>query len=108
MAREPLPPDLERVGDDLVAAASRDVATRRHRRGLAARTVGTLVAAVLSGALLLPAALGPSMRNPLLARTDALEAVPAQPTACDLPGGRVTLPACTPGDPMRIGRPRRW
>jgi hypothetical protein len=108
MAPPPLPPDLERVGDEIVAAAARDLAARRHRRGLAARTAGTVIAAVLAGAVLLPAALGPSTRGPLLARTAPLGFVPAQPTACDQPGGRVTLPACLASDPVRIGRPRRW
>lgn len=112
MARRQLPPDLERVGDDLVAAAERDLAARRRRRSLIVRMGGTAVAAILAGAVLLPAALGPSTRGrgPLFARTAALNVVvPSQPAVCDLPrGARVTLPVCVAGDPVRIGRPRRW
>jgi hypothetical protein len=107
MAREPLPPDLERVGDQLVAAAERDLAARRRRRALTARMAVTAVAAVLAGAVLLPAALGPSTRVPAIART-AFADLPAQPAGCDQPGPAVRLPACMAGDPLRIGRPRRW
>jgi hypothetical protein len=111
MARRPLPPDLDRVGEDLVAGASRQIAARQHRRALATRMAGTAVAALLAGAVLLPAALGPSTRNGasvLFARTVVLDA-PALPAACDQPhGGRLRLAACATADPMRIGRPRRW
>jgi hypothetical protein len=106
MAQPQLPPDLERVGDELVAAAARAADARRHRRGLAGRLAATAVTAVLAGAGLVPAALGPAERasEVLLAGS-----TPALPAACDQPrGGRVTLPACSAGDPMRIGRPRRW
>jgi len=111
MAQQRLPPELERVGDDLVAAAARALAARRHRRGVAVRIASTAVAAVLAGAWLVPAALGPAVRGSevLLARTTAFEA-PGLPAACDQPprGGRVTPPACSAGETIRLGRPRRW
>jgi hypothetical protein len=35
--------------------------------------------------------------------------VPAVPAACDQPtGGRLALPVCAAGDPVPLGRPRRW
>jgi hypothetical protein len=106
-----LPPDLDRVGDQLVAAAARDVAARRRRRRLIARTASTAVAALIALAALIPAGLNPAVRSGaglLLARAPAVEP-PGLPAACDQPrGGRLSLPACAAGEPIRLGRPRRW
>jgi hypothetical protein len=100
----PLAPDLERVGDALVAAATRDVAARR-RRALLARAGATGVVAALT---LAPAGLGPAQREPglLLARAPI---TPSPPAACDQPRGpRGALPGCATGAPVPLGRPRRW
>jgi hypothetical protein len=106
-----LPPDLDRVGDHLVAAAERMLAARRRRHRLIARTASTGVAALLALAALAPAGLGPGLRDDgqlLLARAPSVEP-PGLPAACDQPrGGRLTLPACAAGEPIRLGRPRRW
>jgi hypothetical protein len=106
-----LPPDLDRVGDHLVVAAERILAARRRRQRLIARTAGTGVAALLASAALAPAGLSPAIRSGgelLLARTASFEP-PGLPAACDQPrGGRLTLPACAAGEPIRLGRPRRW
>jgi hypothetical protein len=106
-----LPPDLERVGDDLVAAATRSLAARRTRRRRLARTASTGVAALVSLAALIPAALGPAELNPsrvLLARATGIEP-PGLPVVCDQPrGGRISLAVCAAGEPIRLGRPRRW
>jgi hypothetical protein len=105
---ERLPSDLDRVGDDLVAAAERAIVARRRRAGLAARTAATGVAALIAAAALLPGALGPGTRAPsdlALVRAPAV----AVPVGCDQPRSRrVVLPACAAGDPIRLGRPRRW
>jgi hypothetical protein len=105
---ERLSPDLERVGDQLVAAAERAVAGRRRRWTRLARAGAAGLGALVVAAALLPSALGPAERSGadiafVRATTVAL------PVACDQPrGGRATLPACAAGDPLRIGRPRRW
>jgi hypothetical protein len=106
-----LPPDLERVGDDLVAAAARSLAARRTRRRRVARTASTCVAATVALTAFAPAALGPAVPSPtdvLLARASVIEPT-RLPVACDQPGGRrVLLPICAAGEPIRLGRPRRW
>jgi hypothetical protein len=106
-----LPPDLDRVGDQLVAAAERSFAARGRRRRLTARIASTAVAALVALAALIPAGLNPAVRSGaalLLARAPAVEP-PGLPAACDQPrGGRVSLPACAAAEPIRLGRPRRW
>jgi hypothetical protein len=113
----PLPPDLDRVGDELVGAAARALAARRRRRRLIGRLVATAVAGVLSAAWLVPATLGPAVRseNRLLARvtpsaaSSGFDAVPGLPAVCDLPpAGRLTLRSCRPDEPIRPGRRGRW
>lgn len=104
-----LPPDLERVGDDLVAAAERALARRHARRRLLARIAATSVAAVAALSALVPAALGPAIRGGASASLLVQVEPPGLPVACDLPrGGRLSLPACAAGEPIRLGRPRRW
>ena len=106
-----LPPDLERVGDDLVAAAARELAARRTRRRRLARAATTSAAAIVAFIALAPAALGPAVRRTsdvLLARAAVFEP-PGLPALCDPPrGGHISLPACAAGEPIRFGRPRRW
>jgi hypothetical protein len=102
----PLPPDLDRVGDHLVAAAERAAAVRRHRIERAGRAVGTVLAVILASAALMPGALAPGDHRVadagrLLART------PALPVACDQPRP-ATVPACDASDPVVLGRPHRW
>jgi hypothetical protein len=110
-----LPPDLERVGDHLTAAAGRAVAARRQRRAALRRLSGASVAGALVFAALTPGALGPAQRTPgpfetLLARVSVTDTT--VPRACDQPrGGRFSLPACeaiTGGEAMVLHRPRRW
>jgi hypothetical protein len=99
-----LPADLDRIGDQLAAAAARSIASRRRRR-LALRT-GVTAAVVLTA--LAPAALGPAERVPGAAPL-LLASAPAIPTACDQPrGGRFEIPACRPAPALTIGRPGRW
>jgi hypothetical protein len=108
-----LPPDLARVGDELVEAAARRVAKRDARRRLAGRIAATGVAALIAVAALAPAALGPAEQattatTVLIARAPTVDP-PGLPAACDQPrGGRLSLPACASGDAIRVGRARRW
>jgi hypothetical protein len=105
---ERLPPDLERVGDQLVAAAARSLADRERRRARLGRLGAIGVAAILTPAVVLPAAVGPAERPP-----DALPQLAAQapivPAACDPPRhGAVGIRLCSAGEPTVVGRPHRW
>jgi hypothetical protein len=93
-----LPPDLSRLGDELIGAAARSLAARRHRRALIARGAATAVAGVLALAVLSPATLGPAQLVP-----QPLGATAAAPilvsdtvtTSCDQGrGSPFGLPAC--------------
>jgi len=79
-----LPPDLARLGDDLVAAATRTTARRERQRRFAIAVAG----GALAFAALTPAALGPAQREITFADTVASAATPG----CDLPrGARFTM-----------------
>jgi hypothetical protein len=105
--RPPLPPDLDRLGDQLTVAAARELAARRRRRELVARLAATAVAAVLATAALAPGGLG-SADSPPAARHVLLALAPT-PTWCDPPrGGSFAIPACRPQQPIIPGRPGRW
>jgi hypothetical protein len=82
-----LPPDLARLGDELVAAARRTTHTRRARRRRLALAAVTGAMAFLA---LSPAALEPSHRNLALVAADSDER-----SGCDRPrGARPALAAC--------------
>jgi hypothetical protein len=91
-----LPPDLARLGDDLLGAARRTTARRERRRRV------TLAAAIgaLAFAALTPAALDPAQRELRL-----VDATPRySPPGCDHPrGARFTMAACE--GPMVLHRP---
>lgn len=91
-----LPPDLARLGDELVAAARRTTHARRarHRRFAVAAITGAMAFVALT-----PAALDPSHRNLALVAADRNER-----TGCDRPrGARSALVACEPR--MVLNRP---
>jgi hypothetical protein len=81
---EQLPPDLSRIGDQLVRATERRVEARRRRTALLARLAATGVAAALALAALYPGVLGRAERS-----ADALRLASSGtsyvPTACDQP-----------------------
>jgi hypothetical protein len=91
-----LPPDLARLGDDLVVAAQRAAARRERRRRIAA-------AAAVGAATFIaftPAALGPAQRTLTFADATTRYAEPG----CDHPrGARFTMAACE--GPMVLHRP---
>jgi hypothetical protein len=91
-----LPPDLARLGDDLVAAARRTTGARRARRR---RFALTALCGALAFAALTPAALDPAYRDLAVAWTDSDARL-----ACDQPrGARFTMVACE--RPMVLNRP---
>jgi hypothetical protein len=92
-----LPPDLARLGDELVAAARRTAGLRRARRRRFA--VAVLAGALAFGALT-PAALDPAHRE----LTIATVAAKPTPAGCDhARGARTTLVGCE--GPMVLYRP---
>jgi hypothetical protein len=92
-----LPPDLARLGDDLVAATRRAARRRERRRRFALSVaVGALAFAVLT-----PAALDPAQRQLPFAEARF------EPPGCDHPrGARFTMVACE--GPMILHRPAAW
>jgi hypothetical protein len=91
-----LPPDLARLGDDLVAAARRTAARReRTRRFAVAVTAGALAFAALT-----PAALDPALR-------DVTFAARYEAPGCEHPrGARFTMAACKGSS--TLNRPAAW
>jgi hypothetical protein len=88
-----LPPDLARLGNDLVDAARRT----RDRHARRRRFATAVLAGALAYAALTPAALDPSQRAPALAGGSV-------PRGCDLARGTpATLVACE--GPMVLHRP---
>ena len=95
---EPLPPDLDRLGDQIAAATARARARVHRRKVLLARLAATGAAAALALGVFAPGALHPSDS----ARTLAIAAASAsfKPTACDQPRGATfaaARPCATPG-----------
>lgn len=91
-----LPDDLARLGDDLVAAATRTTHRRERRR----RFVVAVVVGALAFAALTPAALGPAQRQLTIAEATF------GPPGCDHPrGARFTMAACRVTTPIRHPKP---
>ena len=82
---QPLPPDLDKLGDALAAATERAARERRRRRDLIGRLVATGVASVLAFTVLNPGALGPADRSDGLLSIASAEAY--VPQACETPRG---------------------
>ena len=104
-----LPPDLQRLGDELTGAAARTAAAARLRRDERRRLAITATLCALLFATLTPAALGPAHRDVRLA--GALQAWEFARPGCDHPRGQgFMLPACeaATGLPMQRHRPYAW
>jgi hypothetical protein len=88
-----LPPDLDRLGDALAAAAQRTLDARR-RRGARMRMAMVGVAGALAAAVLVPGPLGPAQQRRELDLQIASASVPIyQATVCGQPrGARFTEP----------------
>jgi hypothetical protein len=92
-----LPPDLARLGNDLVEAARRTTTARRARRRR--RVAVAVLGAALAFAALIPAAVDPAHRELSFAATGALTSA-----SCDLSrGARTSLVRCE--GPMVLYRP---
>ena len=95
---EPLPPDLSRLGDELMRATERRARALRRRAKLRGRVVATGVAAVLAVAFLAPLQLHGGARP---AEPGQLaSATLYRPVACDQPRGATfaaVRPCASPG-----------
>jgi hypothetical protein len=101
-----LPPDLSRVGDELVAAAARSLRAQR-RRTFAIRSAGTILVAALVFAALTPARLGPAQTaDPSASVLASMAGSTVSSSGCDQPrGARFGLPrACIQLAVARIPR----
>jgi hypothetical protein len=86
MTEPGLPPDLSRLGDQLVAATERRIATRRRRAELFGKLATTGVAGALLFAALTPGTLDSADRGAELLRLAAAPAVATvTPSMCDQP-----------------------
>ena len=105
---EPLPPDLERLGEVLTHAASRAAAIRRARRMFVARLAACVVAAVMVFAATAPSRLGQADRAFPLGGGGLVYASAVEGTltvGCDRPHGAVAQRDGAPGD-CTIRRPQ--
>jgi len=105
---EPLPPDLDRLGESLTKATARSVAIRQARRMLLARVGACLAAAVMVFAATSPGRLGHadvtfSPDSGGVVFTSAVEGTLA--VGCDRPHGAVAQRDGAPDD-CTIRRPQ--
>ena len=96
-----LPPDLDRLGQQLAGAAGTTLAARRRRAERRRRMAGAVVAGVLAFAVLTPGPLGTGVRDG--ARPNLVGAG-VEPIGCEDARSRsFILPACD--GPMVLYRP---
>jgi hypothetical protein len=99
-----LPPDLDRLGEQLAAAAGR-TRDRRGRRAEQRRRFATAgVVGALAFVALTPAPLGPALREFTLANV-----LTVAPPGCETPrGAGFMLPRCERADAAVPHRPYAW
>jgi hypothetical protein len=99
----PLPPDLDRLGEQLAAAAARTRDKRRRRDEQRRRLALVGVVGAIAFAVLTPGPLGPAVREFTLA--DAI----VVPPGCETPhGSGFMLERCEPAPAARPHRPYAW
>jgi hypothetical protein len=101
-----LPPDLDRLGDQLARAAAGTLAARRARRERRARIATAGVVGALAFATLTPAALGPAVRD---ITTTRLASFTALPRGCEhLHGHAFLMERCDAAEAAVSHRPYAW
>jgi hypothetical protein len=101
-----LPPDLDRLGDQLAHAASDTLGARRLRRERRRRITVAVVGGALAFAALTPANLGQAMRDLTGAELVAAAVVPRE---CEHPRGNgFLLPRCASAQAAVPHRPYAW
>jgi hypothetical protein len=97
-----LPPDLDRLGDQLAAAATGTRDKRRRHAELRRRLTVAGIAGAIAFAVLTPASLGPAIRDFTLAAA-------VVPPGCEHPrGSGFMLPRCESAQAARPHRPYAW
>jgi len=99
-----LPPDLDRLGQQLAGAAGSTLAARRRRAERRRRVTGAAVIGALAFALLTPGPLGTGVND--LARTNLVGAGVEQIGCEDSRGRSFRLPTCD--GPMVLRRSYAW
>ena len=98
MSHHHLPPDLERIGDELTAAVDGRLRARRRRNLLIGRLAVTGIAAALGLAALSPGPLGIADRHGDAFDVASTSTTAYVPAACDQPRG-ATFAAARPCGP---------
>jgi hypothetical protein len=99
----PLPPDLDRLGVQLAAAAAHTRDKRRRRGEQRRRLAIAGVIGAIAFATLTPGALGPAMRDLTLANVIVV------PPGCETPrGAGFMLERCETAQAARPHRPYAW
>jgi hypothetical protein len=99
----PLPPDLERLGEQLAAAAESTRDRRRQRAEQRRRLAIAGVVGAIALAVLTPGQLGPAIREFTLANATVI------PPGCETPrGSGFMLARCEPARAARPHRPYAW
>jgi len=100
-----MPPELDRLGEQLAAAAGRTLQIRRRRSDRRRRMATAGVIGVIAFAVLTPAELGPAIRT----LSGASLASTTERPWCDLPRGTgFRLERCKPADAAVPHRPYAW
>jgi hypothetical protein len=100
-----MPPDLDRLGDQLAQAADHTLARRRLRSERRRRMTIAGIVGAIAFAIMTPANLGPGVR----ALAGAPLAVNYDPPGCEHPrGSGFMLPRCVPADAAVPHRPYAW
>jgi hypothetical protein len=99
----PLPPDLDRLGEQLAAAAARTRDKRRRRAEQRRRLAIAGVLGAIAFAVLTPGRLGPAMRDFALANATVV------PPGCETPrGSGFMLARCEAARAARPHHPYAW
>ena len=97
-----MPPDLDRLGEQLAAAAGHTLENRRRRSHRRRRMAAAGVISVIAFAVLMPAQLGPAIRT----LSGASLASTTERPWCELPRGTgFRLERCKPADAAVPHRP---
>jgi hypothetical protein len=100
-----MPPDLDRLGERLAAAAGHTLEKRRRRSELRRRLATAGVVGGIAFAVLTPAQLGPAIRTLSGA---SLASAAERPWCEHLRGTGFRLQRCTPAEPAVPHRPYAW
>jgi hypothetical protein len=100
-----LPPDLDRLGEQLASAAVKTLSKRWRRSEQRRRVTVAGIVGAIAFAAMTPATLGPAMRQLASSPLATYEV----PPGCEHPrGSGFMLPRCVPADAAVPHRPYAW